>query len=94
MEEQIICLLKSLEDQGEISEKEKNDLYLSGSKAGVLEGVPCTRRWNTIISSSFISNMNIYLQSTIPDKIFGTKWSNPVKLDRKRKVWYLFLHVF
>ena len=28
---------------------------------------------------------------TIPDKIFGTKWSNPVKLDRKRKVWYLFL---
>ena len=28
---------------------------------------------------------------TIPDKILGTKWSNPVKLDRKRKVWYLFL---
>ena len=28
--------------------------------------------------------------STIPDKIFGTKWSNPVKLDNKRKVWYLF----
>ena len=24
--------------------------------------------------------------STILDKIFGTKWSNPVKLDRKRKV--------
>ena len=32
--------------------------------------------------------------ATIPDKIFGTKLSNPVKLDRKRKVWYLFLHVF
>ena len=32
--------------------------------------------------------------TTIPDKIFGTKWSNPVKLDRKRKVWYLFLRVF
>ena len=31
---------------------------------------------------------------TIPDKIFGTKWSNPVNLDRKRKVWYLFLRVF
>ena len=30
----------------------------------------------------------------IPDKIFGTKWSNPVKLDRKRKVWYLLLRVF
>ena len=22
---------------------------------------------------------------TIPDKMFGTKWSNPVKLDRKKK---------
>ena len=31
---------------------------------------------------------------TIPDKIFGTKWTNPVKLDRIRKVWYLFLRVF
>ena len=30
----------------------------------------------------------------IPDKIFGTKWSNPVKLDRKKKVLYLFLGVF
>ena len=35
MEERIIRLLKSLEDQGEISEKEKNDLYPSGSKPGV-----------------------------------------------------------
>ena len=32
--------------------------------------------------------------STISDKIFGTKWRNPVKLDRKRKVWYLFLRIF
>ena len=31
---------------------------------------------------------------TIPDKIFETKWSNPVKLDGNRKVWYLFLSVF
>ena len=36
MEERIIGLPKSLEDQGEISEKEKNDLYPSGFKAGVL----------------------------------------------------------
>ena len=36
MEERIIRLLKSLEGQGEISEKEKNDLYASGSKPGVL----------------------------------------------------------
>ena len=34
------------------------------------------------------------LAQTILDKIFGTKWSNPVKLDRERKVWYLFLCVF
>ena len=34
------------------------------------------------------------LSQTIPDKIFGTKWSNPVKLDTKKKVWYLFLRVF
>ena len=34
------------------------------------------------------------MKPTIPDKIFGTKWSNPVKLDRKRKVWYLLLRVF
>ena len=31
---------------------------------------------------------------TIPDKIFGAKWSNSVKMDRKRKVWYVFLHYF
>ena len=36
----------------------------------------------------------IACRAKIPDKIFGTKWSNPVKLDRKGKVWYLFLHVF
>ena len=34
------------------------------------------------------------LVKTIPDKIFGTKWSNLVKLDRKRKVWYVFLRIF
>ena len=42
MEERIIRLLKSLEDQGEISEKEKNDLSdsnLSDSKPGVLYGL-------------------------------------------------------
>ena len=36
MEEWIMHLLKRLEDQGEISEKEKYDLYLSGSKPGFL----------------------------------------------------------
>ena len=42
-----------------------------------------------------LSHIRIRLiRSTIPDKIFGTKWSNLVKLDKRRKVWYLFLRVF
>ena len=28
-----------------------------------------------------------------PGKNILNKWSNPVKLERKRKVWYLFLCV-
>ena len=39
MEEQTIRLLKRLEDQGEISEKERNGLYPSGSKPGGLNGL-------------------------------------------------------
>ena len=35
----IIRLLKSLEDQSEISEEERNDLYPSGSKPGVSYGL-------------------------------------------------------
>ena len=31
-----------------------------------------------------------WLAQTIPDKIFAIKWSNLVKQDRKRKVWYVF----
>ena len=36
----------------------------------------------------------VILGSTILNKIFGTEWSNPVKLNKKRKVWYVFLGVF
>ena len=39
MEERIIRLLKGLEDQNEISENEKNDLYPSLSISGVLYGL-------------------------------------------------------
>ena len=39
MKERIIRLFKSLEDQGEISEKEWNDLYPSGFKPRVLYGL-------------------------------------------------------
>ena len=39
LKEGIMRLLKSLEDQGEISEKEINDLYPSGAKPGVLYGL-------------------------------------------------------
>ena len=33
-------------------------------------------------------------KTTIPDKIFGTKWRNPIKLNIKEIVWYPFLRVF
>ena len=33
------------------------------------------------------------LAQTNMDKIFCRKWNNPVKLDMKRKVLYLFLRV-
>ena len=36
MEEQIICLLKSLGDHDKISDKEEKDFYPSGSKPQVL----------------------------------------------------------
>ena len=39
MRKRIICPLKKLEDKGEISEKQKNALYLSRSKPGVLYGL-------------------------------------------------------
>ena len=34
------------------------------------------------------------LPKNIPDKIFATKCSNPVKVDKKIKDWYLFFCVF
>ena len=33
-------------------------------------------------------------KNTGTDKIFETKWRNPVKLDKERKVWYLFFRAF
>ena len=64
-----------------------------------------SKGWVTLISFQragrrYCSTFQTFLHysetsvATIPDKIFGTKWSNAVKLDRKRKVWYLFLRVF
>lgn len=32
--------------------------------------------------------------TTVLDKIFGRKWTNPVKLDRTIKVWYLLSRAF
>ena len=58
MEERIIRLLKSLEDQGEISEKERNDLYSSGSKPGVLYGlakIHKTLEYGTLSFAQFYS---------------------------------------
>ena len=46
--------------------------YKKDNKNGVGRGLNRVRRKNLIAQ-------------TIPDKIFGTKWSNPVKLDNKKK---------
>ena len=46
------------------------------------------------LTQYFIVNSQMKIcETTIPDKISGTKWSNPAKLDRKRKVWYVLLHI-
>ena len=37
---------------------------------------------------------NKLISSTIPGEIFGKKWRNPVKLDKKIKIWYQILCVF
>ena len=42
---------------------------------------------------SHVRRKNLLAQ-TILDKISRTKWSNPVKVDRKKKGWYVFLSVF
>ena len=36
---------------------------------------------------------NLFAQ-TIPDKIFGTKWSTPVKLNKKKKKFDICFRVF
>ena len=51
-------------------------------------------RKNDLIRKIRLNSKFVTPQTAIPDRIFGTKWSNPVKLDRKRKVWYLFLRVY
>ena len=74
MEEQIILLLQCLQNLGEISEKEKNDLYLSGSKPGVLfrlakihkaleDGIPSFR---TILSEIGTPNYKLVEQLLKP----------------------------
>ena len=40
-----------------------------------------------------VSAKNVLAQR-MPDKLFQTKWNNPVKPDRRRNVSYLFLCVF
>ena len=44
MEKRNLCLLKSIEDQGEICGIQKNDLYPSGSKPEVLNRLAKIRK--------------------------------------------------
>ena len=46
---------------------------------------------NADIAVDLVYHSNLELNYTIPDKIFGATWRNPVKLERERNVWYLFL---
>ena len=46
---------------------------------------------NTCLKNSYKTSIN---QSTILDKIFGTKERNTVKLDKTSNMLYLILHVF
>ena len=57
------------------------ELQKMSKKIGVGRGLSRVRTKNLVVQ-------------TILDKILRTKWSNPVKVDTKRKVWYVFLHVF
>ena len=61
---------------------------LSCNRPNVVFFIPCKNCEHLHVGSATNS------KTTIPDKIFGTKWSNPVKLDRKRNVRYQFLRVF
>ena len=45
---------------------------------------PCIHDYMATILHSI--KVMVPVVTTIPDKVFGTKWSNPVKLDTKRKV--------
>lgn len=65
MDERIIVLLKSFENQGENSEKQESDLHPSGSKPGVQYGLRSSIRssgCNTIHSPNCVSNRKTYLQ--------------------------------
>ena len=46
-----------------------------------------------IVNSLLCPPPEIMKKPTIPDKILGTKRRNPVKVDRKKEVWYLILRV-
>ena len=47
--------------------------------------------WMTAIHKRYTSRFYLKARLTC---LFGTKWSNPVKLEKRKKVWYLFLRVF
>ena len=46
-----------------------------------------------LVRDDIMSEMHS-IQPATTEKIFGATRNKPVKLDRRRKVWYLFLHAF
>ena len=55
---------------------------------------PIKCQWSILVKFTILLSFPIAVSlPTIPQTLFGTKWGNLVKLDKKRKVWYLLLRV-
>ena len=71
----------------------RDHTFMTFTQEGVL-GRWCWKGWGRKECWKFVTCLQILvtLKTTMLDKIFGAKCRNPVKLDRTRKVWYLFSH--
>ena len=46
---------------------------------------------NADIAVDLVYHSNLELNYTIPDKIFGATWRNPVKLEEKKRLLSIFV---
>ena len=94
------CGKKRCEVWEVISETDTFSSTVTGKNFKINHKFNCTDKCLVYLATCKICNKQYTGQTTdsfrpaIPDKIYGTKWINPVELGMKRKVWYLFLRVF